>query len=123
VQTELEALPFADATFDRILLVEAFHHVNDQRIALRELLRVLKPSGRPVIEEQDVRRLPVTIVALLEKLFLVRGHFKPPSVMMGMTAELRQAQPEARLFPHLAAGLLRPQWRRVCAISDSGPGL
>ena len=27
VQAELEALPFADATFDRILLVDAFHHV------------------------------------------------------------------------------------------------
>jgi len=88
VQAELEALPFADANFDRILLVDAFHHVKDQRVALRELLRVLKPSGRLVIEEPDVRRLPVKIVALLEKLFLMRSHFKPPAAIMGLIAEL-----------------------------------
>ena len=87
VKAELEALPFADATFDRILLVDAFHHVNDQRIALRELLRVLKPAGRLVIEEPDVRRLPVKLVALLEKLFLMRSHFKTPAAMMRMIVE------------------------------------
>ena len=87
VQAELESLPFADATFDRILLVDAFHHVKDQRIALRELLRVLKPSGRLVIEEPDVRRLPVKIVALLEKLFLMRSHFKSPAAMSMMIVE------------------------------------
>jgi demethylmenaquinone methyltransferase/2-methoxy-6-polyprenyl-1,4-benzoquinol methylase len=84
VQADLESLPFGDATFDRILLVDAFHHVKDQRIALRELLRVLKPSGRLVIEEPDVRRLPVKIVALLEKLFLMRSHFKTPAAMAMM---------------------------------------
>jgi demethylmenaquinone methyltransferase/2-methoxy-6-polyprenyl-1,4-benzoquinol methylase len=88
VQTELERLPFADATFDRILLVDAFHHVKDQRVAIRELLRVLKPSGRLVIEEPDVRRLPVRCVALLEKLFLMRSHFKSPNAMMTMISEL-----------------------------------
>lgn len=88
VQAELESLPFADATFDRILLIDAFHHVKDQRIALRELLRVLKPSGRLVIEEPDVRRLSVKIVALLEKLFLMRSHFKTPAAMIEMIVEV-----------------------------------
>ena len=87
VQAELEALPFADATFDRILLVDAFHHVKDQRVALCELLRVLKPSGRLVIEEPDVRHLPVKIVALLEKLFLMRSHFKTPEAIARMIVE------------------------------------
>ena len=87
VQAELEALPFADATFDRILLVDAFHHVKDQRVALRELLRVLKPSGRLVIEEPDLRRLPVKVVALLEKLFLMRSHFRSPATMVQMIVE------------------------------------
>lgn len=87
VQAELESLPFADASFDRALLVDAFHHVKDQRLALREVFRVLKPSGRLVIEEPDVRRLPVKIVALLEKMFLMRSHFKTPAVMAMMLAE------------------------------------
>lgn len=87
VQAELERLPFADATFDRVLLVDAFHHVKDQRVALRELLRVLKPSGRLVIEEPDVRRLPVKIVAMLEKLFLMRSHFKTAAAMAMLIVE------------------------------------
>jgi len=87
VQAEVESLPFADATFDRILLVDAFHHVKDQSTALRELLRVLKPSGRLVIEEPDIRRLPVKVVALLEKLFLMRSHFKSPAAMTEMIVD------------------------------------
>ena len=87
VQAWAEAMPFGDATFDRILLVDAFHHVRDQNAALRELLRVLKPDGRLVIEEPDVRRLPVKFVALLEKLFLMRSHFKTPAVMMQLIVD------------------------------------
>jgi len=78
VLAEIEAMPFGDATFVRILLMDAFHHVRDQTVALRELLRVLKPDGRLVIEEPDIRRLPVKIVAALERLCLMRSErWKP----------------------------------------------
>jgi len=65
----LEDLPFRDNCFDRILLVDAFHHLRDQETASRELIRVLKPSGRLLIEEPDCGRLPVKIAAFLEKTF------------------------------------------------------
>jgi demethylmenaquinone methyltransferase/2-methoxy-6-polyprenyl-1,4-benzoquinol methylase len=84
VLAEIEALPFADATFDRILLVDAFHHVRDQAAALRELLRVLKPAGRLVIEEPDIRRLPVKIAAALERLCLMRSRFVTPERIIAM---------------------------------------
>ncbi len=87
VRAEVEALPFADATFDRILLVDAFHHVGDQCLAIRELLRVLKPAGRLVIEEPDIRRFPVKIAAVLEKLFLMRSHFLSPARMAALIAD------------------------------------
>jgi ubiquinone/menaquinone biosynthesis C-methylase UbiE len=70
-----ERLPFADASFDRVVVVDALHHFCDQRDAIGDLLRVLKPGGRLVIEEPDIHRLVVKFVALGEKLALMRSHF------------------------------------------------
>ncbi|MCU0484657.1 MAG: methyltransferase domain-containing protein [Anaerolineales bacterium] len=73
-----EHLPFADHTFERILMVDALHHVHHAPTTALELWRVLKPGGRLVIEEPDVRIFYVKIVALLEKLALMRSHFYSP---------------------------------------------
>jgi ubiquinone/menaquinone biosynthesis C-methylase UbiE len=70
-----ERLPFADASFDRVVVVDALHHFCDQSDAIGDLLRVLKPGGRLVIEEPDIHRLVVKFVALGEKLALMRSHF------------------------------------------------
>ena len=39
------ALPFADATFDRVIASEVLEHIPDDTSAMRELARVLKPGG------------------------------------------------------------------------------
>jgi ubiquinone/menaquinone biosynthesis C-methylase UbiE len=46
-------LPFADGTFDAVACTLALHHVaeDDQLIAVQEMYRVLKPSGRLLIAE------------------------------------------------------------------------
>ncbi|MCS6835933.1 MAG: class I SAM-dependent methyltransferase [Anaerolineae bacterium] len=44
-----EALPYPDQTFDTILSHEVIEHVQDDRLALREMARVLKAGGRAVI--------------------------------------------------------------------------
>lgn len=75
VQAAVEQLPFKDEEFDVIFLVDAFHHLQDQRKALKELLRVLKPTGAIIIEEPDIRIPLIKIVAFLEKIFLMRSHF------------------------------------------------
>lgn len=76
-----ERLPFADSTFDRILMVDALHHVADQAHSAAELWRILKPGGRIVIEEPDVRSLGVKFIAIAEKLALMRSHFlSPPEI-------------------------------------------
>lgn len=41
----VEALPFADGTFDKAITVESFYFWPDQQENLREVLRVLKPGG------------------------------------------------------------------------------
>lgn len=73
-----ESLPFADASFDRVIMVDALHHVCDHQKTADELLRVVKPGGRILIEEPNILKPSVRIVALLEKLALMRSHFISP---------------------------------------------
>ncbi len=81
VQSPAEGLPFADGTFERIIMVDALHHVISQEETIAELWRVLRPGGRLVVEEPDVRTLTVKLVALGEKLALMRSHFlSPPKI-------------------------------------------
>jgi demethylmenaquinone methyltransferase/2-methoxy-6-polyprenyl-1,4-benzoquinol methylase len=73
-----ERLPVPDDTFERVILVDALHHVEDQAATAREMLRVLKPGGRLVIEEPDIRTLGVKLIAVAEKLLMMRSHFLTP---------------------------------------------
>jgi demethylmenaquinone methyltransferase/2-methoxy-6-polyprenyl-1,4-benzoquinol methylase len=75
VGSEIERLPFPDECFERIVVVDAFHHFSDQSLSLSELWRVLIPGGRLVIEEPDIRHFSIKLVALAEKLALFRSHF------------------------------------------------
>ena len=78
VITPAERLPFADESFERIIMVDTLHHVACQGEAVGELWRVLRPGGRLVIEEPDVRDWRVKLVALAEKLALMRSRFLSP---------------------------------------------
>jgi ubiquinone/menaquinone biosynthesis C-methylase UbiE len=73
-----EVLPFPDNSFDRIIMVDALHHVIHQAQTTREMFRVLKLGGLIVIEEPDIRTFGVKLIALAEKLLLMRSHFLSP---------------------------------------------
>ncbi|HOU15517.1 MAG TPA: class I SAM-dependent methyltransferase [Anaerolineae bacterium] len=94
-----ERLPFRDGAFERIVAIDSFHHFRDHRRAASELLRVLAPGGRLVIEEPDVRRFAVKLVALGETLALMRSRFYPPEALRrffdgpGLRVSLHEANP------------------------------
>ncbi|HUH98521.1 MAG TPA: class I SAM-dependent methyltransferase [Anaerolineales bacterium] len=76
---ETEHLPFANNAFDRVLMVDALHHVVNQADTVHELYRVLRPGGRLVIEEPDLRAFAVKLIAVAEKAALMRSHFLDPT--------------------------------------------
>lgn len=43
---DAESLPFADGSFDLVVGHAVLHHIPDVALAIREVLRVLKPGGR-----------------------------------------------------------------------------
>jgi demethylmenaquinone methyltransferase/2-methoxy-6-polyprenyl-1,4-benzoquinol methylase len=84
IHSHTEELPFPDEYFCCVIMVDALHHVVDQAATIRELWRVLKPGGRVIIEEPDIRRLRVKLLALAEKLTLMRSHFLSPRQILAL---------------------------------------
>jgi ubiquinone/menaquinone biosynthesis C-methylase UbiE len=76
-----EQLPFPSNFFERVIMVDAFHHMAEQEEVAREMWRVLKPQGRIVIEEPDIRSWGTWLIAVSEKISLMRSHFvSPPNI-------------------------------------------
>jgi len=83
-----EFLPFPAEEFERIIIIDVLHHVCDQQQTINELWRVLKPGGRIIIEEPDIHHWAVKLVALGEKLALMRSHFLDATAILELFNEI-----------------------------------
>lgn len=84
VNSHSECLPFQNEIFDRVIMVDALHHVSNQQLTLNELWRVLAPGGRIIIEEPNIHNFIVKLVALGEKIALMRSRFISPEKIAEM---------------------------------------
>ncbi|MEE8476262.1 MAG: methyltransferase domain-containing protein [Myxococcota bacterium] len=108
VQGDTFHLPFADATFDRVICAEVMEHVHDYRGAARELARITRPNGR----------VAVTIpTAISEHLYLRLGddYFESPGghIRIFRPRELAKGLAEAGLATvgvGFAHALHTPYW-------------
>lgn len=74
ILSRAEKLPFLSESFERVILIDTLHHVFDASIALRECLRVLKRDGLLIIQEPDIEQWGGKLIALFEKILLMRSH-------------------------------------------------
>lgn len=68
---DAENLPFADGSFQGVLMVASLHHLHDPLRALREAHRVLKPGGLLVLGTEPNRWQSMTIYPLGKALIKV----------------------------------------------------
>lgn len=50
---ELEAMPYHDETFDLVVTTDVLEHVLDEKVVIREMLRVLAPGGILIVRSPD----------------------------------------------------------------------
>jgi len=79
-----ESLPFPSESFERVIMVDALHHVIDHAETAREMYRVLKTGGRVIIEEPDIRTIFVKLIAVAEKMLFMRSHFLAPGKIVDL---------------------------------------
>lgn len=119
VNGDATRLPFPDGCFDRVIASEVLEHVPDDRAALRELARVLRPGGT----------LAVTVPAWLpEKVcWALSEQYHAPYVEGGhvriyAAPELRRRLVAAGFVPaghHHAHALHTPYWWLRCAVGPT----
>ena len=114
VRGDLLALPFPDASVDRVIAAEVLEHIPDDAAALAEIARVLKPGGRVAVTVP--RYGPERICWALSDAYHANegGH-----VRIYRADVLRTRLAAAGLVPgasHHAHALHAPFWWLKCAV-------
>ncbi len=117
VQGDALALPFADASFDRVIASEVLEHIPHDEAAMAELARVLRPGGTLAV---TVPRCGPEFVnwALSDEYHDVPGGH----VRIYRRRELRRRLEGAGLRPlghHHAHGLHAPYWWLKCLVGTT----
>ncbi len=109
-------LPFADASFERIIASEVLEHIGDDRRAISELARVLKPGGT----------MAVTVPRWFPELvnWALDDEYHAPAAVGGHVRIYRESALRSRLEGaglevvdrHHAHGLHAPYWWLKCAL-------
>ncbi len=117
VQGDALALPFADASFDRVICSEVLEHIPDDLGAMRELTRVLRPGGTMAI---TVPRFGPELVnwALSDEYHTVPGgHIR--IYRKGVLKERLTSTGLVFTGHHYAHGLHSPYWWLKCLVGTT----
>jgi SAM-dependent methyltransferase len=105
-----DRLPFPDASFDRVVVVDMLEHVADEALFVRELLRVARPGAllvvnTPHLKHSLLRRLRHALGQTDAK----HGHLRPgytPARLAELVGPLDAARTYSRFFSELIDTLI-----------------
>ncbi|MEU9884738.1 class I SAM-dependent methyltransferase [Sphaerisporangium sp. NPDC051011] len=114
------AMPFPDASFDRVIAAEVLEHIPDDMAAMREIHRVLKPGGLAAVTVPSF--LPERICwALSEAYHTAPGGHVRIYTLAELSAKLKATG--LVIGPHHHAhGLHSPYWWIKCAVGVDNDG-
>lgn len=92
-----EKIPFADASVDRIIVIDAFHHFQDPAASLEEMYRVLKPGGQIFIEEVNPASLFGKFLKFAENVLGMGSRFYLPEKLAEISSAVFQKPEIIRL--------------------------
>lgn len=119
VQVTDDRLPFADAEFDKVVLVDTIHHLEDVPGTIDEVARVLKPGGHLLVFEPNKKNIPLALMCVLDR--NERG-----LLPLGTFASYRKVLGSRFAIEHEAYNgvLVGPQGKLSVAVADyvSAPG-
>jgi demethylmenaquinone methyltransferase/2-methoxy-6-polyprenyl-1,4-benzoquinol methylase len=82
-----KSMPFETASFDAVIVTDAFHHFRDQPGAVAEFARVVRPGGGVIVVDLDPTGIIMRAIVLGEKLLGEPGAFFTPAEMCAFMAE------------------------------------
>ena len=88
-----ETMPFADAAFDRVVVIDLIEHVQDDARCASELARILRPGGELIVNTPHVKPFSV-LRPLRSRLGLTdawHGHVRPGYTLTSLRALLEPA--------------------------------
>lgn len=78
ILTNAEKLPFPDNYFDKVIMVDAFHHFQNQTQVIQEIKRVLKSKGNILTKEINPQNFFGWVWAKLEIILGLKSQFYSP---------------------------------------------
>ena len=79
-----DKLPFSEGVFDKVLVIDALHHIKNKNASLGEIRRVLIVGGNLIIEEFNPDNFWGKLVVLMEKIFKFDSEFLMPGAIKNL---------------------------------------
>lgn len=73
-----EKISFPDGYFDKVIIIDAFHHFQNQDRVCQEIERVLKSKGKVLIEEFNPKTIIGAFIMTVEKILKMGSNFHSP---------------------------------------------
>lgn len=81
IVADAENLALSENYFDKIIIIDAFHHFSNQQKTTKQIRRVLKPGGKIIMEEFNPEKFFGWLASKIEKTFDPKGNMLAPMAL------------------------------------------